>query len=224
MLVLQAWDETPWMRGLRIDLGAARIRHTQPGQVLKLHLPEGDGFFALATAPGGGPAELLVARGGTVADAVIAAAAPGARLEMTAPFGAGFPLAKAEGHDLLLFAAGSGIAPIRAVAQHVGAHRARFGAVALYYGQREAADFAYRAEHAAHRAAGISVVLCASRGVDEGELVAGHVQDVAAARRLEGIAPDGAVAFLCGPSAMVSAARDTLAGLGIARDRTFLNF
>ena len=108
----------------------------------------GEAFFALATAPDpGATAELLVKRGGKVSDALVAAAVPGGTVELTRPFGAGFDVQDAEGRDVLLFAAGSAIAQIRALIQHVITHRNRFGRVTLFYGQRHGAEFAYRAEH-----------------------------------------------------------------------------
>src|SRR5512136_1764840 len=145
--VLAAWDETPSLRALRLGLGPLARSHSLPGQVVKVHAPSGEAYFALASAPSAdGAAELLVKRGGRIADEIVAAGIPGARIGITAPFGKGFPVAVAEGRDVLLFAAGSGIAPIRALLQHVMAHRNRFARVTLFYGQRRGADFAYRAE------------------------------------------------------------------------------
>ena len=117
--VADAWDETPALRGVRLLLPPAlAAQHTVPGQVLKVKTAPGEGFFALASAPSvDGSVELLFKRGGKVADAALAEAVPGGDLSVTAPFGRGFPIAPALGHDVLLFAAGSGISPIRALLQ-----------------------------------------------------------------------------------------------------------
>lgn len=224
--VLDAWDETHSLRALAVALGPAAGQHRTPGQVVKLHTPDhGDGFFALASAPSGdGRAELLVKRGGAVADEVIAAAATGAALDATPPFGAGFPLDRAAGRDVLLLAAGSGIAPIRAIVQHVLARRADYGRVALFYGHRHATEFAYRREHAAWRAAGVAVTLCCSAPADGWTGARGHVQRVAVEAALGGVDPGTGVAFLCGGREMVVGAREALGAAGLSIDRTFLNF
>ncbi|HEX9049052.1 MAG TPA: oxidoreductase [Anaeromyxobacter sp.] len=225
--VLDAWDETPAFRGIRLSLPAPLGRqHVRPGQLVKIQAPRvGEGFFALASAPDpGATAELLLKRGGRVADAAIAAAAPGGALAVTHPFGNGFPIEDAEGRDLLLFAAGSAIAPIRALVQHVVIHRNRFARVTLFYGQRRGAEFAYRAEHLDWERRGIRVVLCPSGEDDAWQGVRGRVQEVARSLAFGGSAPGDAVAFVAGMTAMVDDVRATLAGAGIPPDRVHANF
>ncbi|HEY6001301.1 MAG TPA: oxidoreductase [Anaeromyxobacter sp.] len=225
--VLEAWDETPSFRGLRLALPAALAReHVRPGQVVKLRASgAGEGFFALASAPDpSGLCELLVKRGGRVADAAIAAARPGAALELTRPFGDGFPVEDAEGRDVLLFAAGSAIGPIRALVQHLITHRNRFGRVTLFYGQRHGAEFAYRSEHLSWERRGIRVVLCPSGEDDPWQGLRGRVQKVARSLAFGGVPPGDAVAFVAGMTAMVEDVRHTLAASGIPPGRVHANF
>lgn len=223
--VLAAWDETSTLRALRVGLGPLAASHAIPGQVVKLRAPSGEAYFALASAPSpDGTADLLIKRGGKIADEVILAAAPGSRLETSAPFGKGFPMAEAEGRDLLLFAAGSGIAPIRALLQHVLSRRRRFGRVTLFYGQRRGADFAYRNEHLDWERNGIRVVLCPSDADEAWPGVRGRVQEVARALALAGSDPAGTEAYVCGMTAMVNDVKATLADAGIPPDRVHLNF
>ena len=180
--------------------------------------------FALSSAPDpGATAELLVKRGGKVADA-IASVRTGGTLEITRPFGGGFPIEVAEGRDLLLFAAGSGIAPIRALLQHVATHRNRFGRVTLFYGQRHGAEFAYRAEHLDWERRGIRVVLCPSREDDAWTGLRGRVQEVARSLAFGGVTPSDAVAFVSGMTAMVDDVRATLAAAGVPPERVHANF
>jgi NAD(P)H-flavin reductase len=225
--VLDAWDETADLRGVRIALAPAAARaHVRAGQVVKIRVEGlGDGFFALASAPDpSGIAELLLKRGGRVADAAIAAAVPGAELSLTAPFGNGFPVEEAEGRDVLLFAAGSAIGPIRALVQHVSAHRARFGRVTLFYGQRRGAEFAYRAEHLDWERRGVRVVLCPSGEDDAWQGLRGRVQQVARSLAFGGAPPGDAVGFVAGMHAMVEDVRRTLAVAGIPPERVHANF
>ncbi len=223
--VAAAWDETPTLRALRVALGPLAPEHVLPGQVVKVRAPAGEAYFALASAPSpDGMADLLVKRGGRIADEVVAAGVPGARLEISAPFGKGFPLAEAEGRDVLLFAAGSGIAPIRALLQHVVAHRNRFRRATLFYGQRRGADFAYRAEHVDWERHGVRVVLCPSDADEAWPGVRGRVQEVARALLLGGSDPAGTEAYVCGMTAMVNDVKATLKEAGVAPDHVHLNF
>ena len=74
---------------------------------------------------------------------------------------------------MLLFAAGSAIAPIRALVQHLIRRRDRFGRVTLFYGQRHGAEFAYLGEHMAWERRGVRVVLCPSAPTTPGRGSAG---------------------------------------------------
>jgi sulfhydrogenase subunit gamma (sulfur reductase) len=224
--VVAAWDETPTLRALRLTLEPEQARgHVRPGQVVKIHTAVGDAYFALASAPSAaGVIDLLVKRGGKVADAALAKASPGAALDVTAPFGKGFPVEEAHGRDVLLFAAGSGIAPIRSLVQHVIAHREQFGRATLFYGQRHHGDFAYVKEHLAWERGGVRVVLCPSAQDDAWPGVRGRVQEVARTLAFGGSPPERTVAFVCGMTAMVEEVRSTLADAGIARERVHLNF
>ncbi len=223
--VLDAWDETAMLRAIRLELGRLGENHRGPGQVVKVRTPAGEGYFALASAPAPDRrADLLAKRGGRIADAAVAAAAPGGALELSAPFGKGFPVAEAEGRDVLLFAAGSGIAPIRSLVQHLLGRRERFGRVTLFYGQRRGADFAYRREHPAWERGGVRVVLCPSREDDAWEGVRGYVQEVARTLAFGGSSPGDSVAFVSGMHAMVDDVRAVLGRAGVPPARVHVNF
>lgn len=224
--VLAAWDETAAFRALRLGLPAAQAgAHQRPGQLVKVRTEAGEGFFALSSAPSAdGAVELLVKRGGKVADAAIGRAAPGGRLAVTEPFGNGFAVEEAVHRDVLLFAAGSGIAPVRSLVQHVLRHRGDFRLVTLFYGQRRGAEFAYRAEHLDWERGGVRVVLCPSREDDAWQGVRGRVQEVARSIGFGGSAPEETVAFVAGMKAMVEDVRRTLGDAGIPPARVHANF
>jgi sulfhydrogenase subunit gamma (sulfur reductase) len=223
--VLAAWDETPALRALRLGLPPAlAARHASPGQVVKARTAEGEAFFALASAPASdGRVELLVKRGGRVADSVVATATPGGVLAVTAPFGNGFPVDEALGRDVLLFAAGSAIAPIRALIQTLVARREQFDRVTLFYGQRHGAEFAYRGEHLAWERRGVRVILCPSGEEDGWTGVRGRVQEVARSVAFGGAPPGDAVAFVSGMTGMVDDVRAVLALAGVPPERVHLN-
>lgn len=224
--ILDAWDETAALRAVRLQLpGEAARAHERPGQVVKVHTGAGEAYFALASAPDpAGAVDLLVKRGGRVADAAVGAALPGAELAVTAPFGKGFPVEEAHGRHVLLFAAGSGIAPIRALIQHILARRRTFDRVTLFYGQRRGRDFAYEREHLVWERGGVRVVLCPSQEDEAWPGVRGRVQEVARTIGFGGSPPESSVAFVCGMTAMVDDVRATLARAGVPPRRVHLNF
>ncbi len=226
MAVTEAWDETPALRGLRLQLPpAVAPAHRRPGQVVKVKVATGESYFALASAPASdGRVDLLVKRGGPVADAVVASARPGATLQVTAPFGRGFPLETALGRDVLLFAAGSGMAPIRSLVQALIARRDEVDRVVLFYGQRRGAEFAYRSEHLGWERRGVRVVLCPSAEDDTWPGVRGRVQEAARALDWGGARPAQASAFLSGMSPMVQDVRAALTAAGASPEHVHVNF
>jgi len=216
----RAWDETTTFRRLHLKNDPVfSSQHTSPGQYVKISTGGEVAYFALASAPGL-ELELLVRRGAPAADA-LALFEQGARISLSAPMGRGYPLAEHTGRDLILCAAGSAIAPIRAVISSVMQQRAAFGQVSLFYGTRTENDFAYLAEQVAWRAAGIDVVCVVSKPGKTWLGPAGYVQDALALR-----APrlDQAVAYLCGMKGMTEAVTAELTARGLAKKLIFLNF
>jgi NAD(P)H-flavin reductase len=228
--VQHAWDETAALRAIALELAPEqRALHRHPGQFVALRSDgHGEGFFALATRPDpAGRAELLVKRGAPLADAVVALAQPGATIGVRGPLGPGFPVDQARGRDVLLFAAGSGITPIRALIEELLARRSQHGRLVLYYGQRAPADFAYLGlldEEGAWRRAGLEVILCCSDPPADWSGARGRVQEVALATAFGGFGLEGAVAFLSGMRAMIAGVRGVLAEAGLPVERTFLNY
>jgi NAD(P)H-flavin reductase len=224
--VIASWDETRSLRGVTLAGGAVEEQHQAPGQIIKIRVGDKESYFALANAPRATPGqlELLVRRGSAVGDLLIDAAVPGAELTATPPFGPGFPAASGRGHDVLLFAVGSGISPMRALVHHIIGARQDFGRVALFYGERSETDFAYAAERDTWIAAGIQVVLCCSQPSADWTGPQGYVQDVARSLSFAAVDAGGAVAYLCGMKGMVSAVRDALGEAGLPVERTYLNY
>jgi NAD(P)H-flavin reductase len=62
------------------------------------------------------------------------------------PFGAGWPMDQAAGHDLVIVAGGIGLAPLRPVIYQVIAERVGFGEIFILYGARTPGDLLFRRE------------------------------------------------------------------------------
>jgi NAD(P)H-flavin reductase len=192
-----------------------------PGQYLKLALEGvGEGYYAIASAPGPGDQyELLIKTGSRLGQA-LAALPPGAPVQLSGPLGQGFPLEKAKGRDLLLIATGSGLGAIRPLVLSVLGNRSSYGNVTLLVGVRTPASFAYSAELAQWEAAGIRVLRTVSQpGQSSWQGLTGYVQS-----HLDRLPVQNAAAFLVGQKEMVRSVTELLATRGLKSDRVFLNY
>jgi len=196
--------------------------HQRAGQYLKLSLPgKGEGFFAIASAPGarGGVLEFLIKSGSALADALVALPV-GARVQATTAQGKGFALEAGRGRRVLLFATGSGISAVRSLIGVILQDRASYGEVSLYFGVRTPDAFAYAPELDGWEQAGLRVIRTVSRPGDTGwQGLQGYVQTHVP---LEPLAE--AAAFLCGQKGMVQGVTEALERQGLPRERIFLNF
>jgi NAD(P)H-flavin reductase len=223
--VVAAWDETAKLRGIRLDLSSLRDYHERPGQLLRMRLPGGEvGHFALATAPAPhGKVDLLLRRGSAPVDELIAGLDAGAQVEVSAPFGPGFPIEAANGHPVLMVATGSGITPLRALLHDFLARRGELRDVKLFYGQPTPEDFPYASEHAGWRAAGLDLHLVCSRAGASWTGERGYVQDALGRELARHAIPEDSVAYLCGVEGMVVAVREMLLAAKMPKERILLN-
>jgi NAD(P)H-flavin reductase len=209
---------------LTLDIGGTPLvgTHRTPGQYVRLALPElGEGMFAIASAPEpfGTRWEFLLKGGSPLADALIQLQ-PGAQVQSRRPEGRGFPLLLGRGKDLLLFATGSGISPIRSVIESIRAERSAYGKVTLYFGARTPQAFAYEDELHHWEAANIRVVRTVSQpGASGWQGLTGYVQECLGEESVE-----GTIAFVCGQSSMVQGVIDVLRTRGLPRESIHLNY
>src|SRR5262249_53628239 len=133
--VTRSWAASDTLRGLAFVADEVQRRHRHPGQYLRARLGAEDNPYALASAPRAAELELLFKEESEKLTAQMAALAAGDTIFVGIPEGKGFPVEKDEGRDLILCAAGTGIAPLRAVIRTILPVRSRYGAITLYYGQ-----------------------------------------------------------------------------------------
>jgi len=203
---------------LQVPAAVAQGFHT-PGQYHRLQVEgAGDAFFAIASAPGRATFEYLVKRQGQTALA-LAALSIGSRVQVSELEGAGFPLARARGRNLLLVGTGTGFAPLRSVLEAVRERRAEFGHVRATWGIASPAHLAWPGLLSVWAAAELEVVPVAFGGAPGWAGRVGVVQDVVAAWEV-----GDALAFLCGHAEMVRDVKALLASRGLPEDRVFLNY
>ena len=157
---------------------------------------------------------------GTVSDA-LARLAPGGTFGLRGPFGRGWRVDDAATSDVVIVAGGIGLAPLRPVVEHVLEHRDAFGRAALLVGARRPGDLVFRDQLAAWQAAAdldVEVVVDAA-----GSDWHGHVGVVPELVARAGFDPDRAVAFVCGPEAMMRFTARALRERGVAPERILLS-
>jgi NAD(P)H-flavin reductase len=135
-------------------------------------------------------------------------------LGVRGPYGRGWGIDAARGHDLVIVAGGIGLAPLRPVVHSVLAERSAFGRVSLVVGARTEQELLFRAELDGwwHRRE-IEVRTIVDRsspgwsgsvGVVTGELVGLELD------------PEGSRAMVCGPEVMMRVVAQHLTDRGVA--------
>lgn len=209
-----------WTLELEPDTGPA-LPPFAPGQFAMLYA-FGTGEVPISVSGGGEPGGELVH---TIRDVGAATAAlcriePGHALGVRGPFGTAWPLAAAEGMDVVILAGGIGLAPLRPALRHLVRHGDRYGRVVLLYGSRSPADLLYPEEVETWRAQGLEVSVTVDSA---GEDWSGRVGVVTELVARAGFRPDEAIAMICGPEVMMRYSVAALEVRGVPRSRVYVS-
>ena len=196
---------------LTLDAGPGGFAF-EPGQFTMLYaFGAGEVPISVSGDPGETGRLVHTVRAVGAATRAICTAGEGDSLGVRGPFGRGWPMADAEGGDLLLVAGGLGLAPLRPALYAALADRRRFRRVVLLYGGRDPASLLFASE--VEDWAGRDGLECKVT-VDMAEQGwRGRVGVVPSLIAQAGLDPARTVAFACGPEVMM---RFTVAAL---RDR-----
>ncbi|MBK6685372.1 MAG: hypothetical protein IPG45_12950 [Deltaproteobacteria bacterium] len=210
-IVRRLWRETPHLTGVVLEVSPElAAQYTRPGQVVVLRPNDTDQIYlALASSPGEVQALELLIGEAAMAKAKLE---QGGQVHLDPPSGPGFKLEMATGRDVLLFAVGSGLAPVRPLIQHLRKNRSDYGQIILYVGAHTEQDFPYQAEYEGWKRDRIDVVRSISKP---------WVQD-----RFREEAPDvrNAVAYLVGMKAMIEGVTAALVEAGLDKERIGKNW
>jgi NAD(P)H-flavin reductase len=146
---------------------------------------------------------------------------PGGMVGLRGPFGTPWPVAEAEGSDVVVLAGGLGLAPLRPAIYRLLANRRRYGALCIYYGARTPSDILFRRELESWRGRfDLTVdVTVDSAGADWG----GKVGVVTRLLEQTDFDPTHTRAFVCGPEVMMRFGVDTLSKLGVGHDQIYVS-
>ncbi len=157
---------------------------------------------------------------GTVTSAM-ARLKKGASLGVRGPFGSSWPVAQAEGNDIVIVAGGIGLAPLRPAIYHVLSERERYGRFVILYGARTPKDILYRRQLEQWRGrldAFVDVTVDQATGPWRGNVgVVTRLIDRAA------FDPGHTTAMVCGPEIMMRYAVHALNDRGVSDDRIYVS-
>lgn len=145
---------------------------------------------------------------------------PGDSLGVRGPFGTVWPLAEAEGGDVVVVAGGIGLAPLRAAIEQLAANRDRYGSVALLYGARSPDEILYSEILEEWREAGIQVERTVDSAPSSWRGRVGLVTKLIGGAAFEG---ERTTAMVCGPEVMMRFVSGALRDRGVPREAIHLS-
>lgn len=150
----------------------------------------------------------------------ITGAAPGDVLGLRGPFGTGWPVVQAIGHDVVIVAGGIGLAPLRPAVLDLLSRRGQYGRISLIYGARTPDDLLYPLELEDWAARGLQVITTVDAA---GPSWRGAVGVVTHALARADVDPARAVAMVCGPEVMMRFTAQELVARGVSPASAFLS-
>ncbi|CAM0878863.1 unnamed protein product [Alopecurus aequalis] len=208
--------------------GALLASHVAAGQFLPFRLPSAPYpiFLAISSPPSSplGSFDFLVKRLPGTPSARLCDLRPGDRVRVGgAVVGRGFEVARiADAREVLLFATGSGISPIRSLIESGFGDNEKVD-VSLFYGARNLQRMAYQERFNDWETRGIKIIPVLSRPDDEWTGQRGYVQNVFS-RTKKVVNPSSMGAVLCGHTKMSEEITTSLVADGMSKDRILTNF
>jgi NAD(P)H-flavin reductase len=151
----------------------------------------------------------------------LCACEPGEPVGVRGPFGTAWPVADAEGRDVVVVGGGVGLAPLRSAVYGLLANRNQYGKVVILYGSRTPADLLYATELERWRRdfdVQVEVTVDGAPGGWRGRV--GAVPKLIPRADFD---PARVVALTCGPEVMMRFTTRALEERGVARDRIFVS-
>lgn len=145
---------------------------------------------------------------------------PGDTLGVRGPFGNGWPMEHAKGHDVVVVAGGIGLAPLRGAVDELLRRKKELGKLVLLYGVRTPEDILYQPDLDRWRNDGVEIYVTVDRATGSW---GGHVGVVTTLISHAPFDPVNAVAMVCGPEIMMRYTVLELQKRGVSETRIFLS-
>ncbi|HEY8163438.1 MAG TPA: FAD/NAD(P)-binding protein [Methylocystis sp.] len=206
---------------LELDMANGERFLYAPGQFNMLTaFGVGEAAISVSGDPAEGPLIHTIRAVGPVSKALTQLGA-GDPVGVRGPFGVGWPMAQAEGKDVLVVAGGLGLAPLRPALYRLLGERARYGKVTLLFGARRPEDILFR--HEVERWRGrfdIDVEVTVDHATDGWR---GNVGVVTTLISRHDIDPSKTVAMVCGPEVMMRFVAMALMDKGLGEEAIYLS-
>ena len=209
---------------LELELAEGFWMDFRPGQFVQVKVPGTEELrsYSLATTTRDLPRLELLIRllpGGVMSDWLLHRAAPDDILEVTGPYGSFFLKEKVRAPHVMI-AGGTGLAPMLSMVDAIRAAPGNKPPIILSFGcQTPEALFALEQLDLRRQwLPSLDTRISVDRGTPPDGISVGN--PVAAITAADGLTADS-VAYLCGPPAMIQAARDHLETLGLSKENIF---
>jgi sulfhydrogenase subunit gamma (sulfur reductase) len=221
--LLKVEQMTELERLFTLELPDGRSLGNEPGQFVEVSLfGIGEAPISISSSPSrsNGTFELCVRRVGDVTNA-LHQMEPGTYLGIRGPFGAGFPLAKMKGKDILFAAGGLGLAPLRSLINEVLDQRGSFGRVVILYGTKRPSEILFKDELAEwDERDDVEFHMTVDRGDESWK---GNVGVITTLFPKITVNPRDTVAATCGPPIMYRFVLMEMLGKGIPETQIYLS-
>jgi len=223
--VIDKVDESPSVFTLGLRISEQKIRSSYrftPGQFNMIYLyGVGEVAISIVSDPGeGGLLSHTIRAVGRVTNG-LAKLQPGDRVGLRGPYGRGWPLAEAEGKDVLAITGGLGCAPSVSVINYIMRRRDEYGRLTIMQGVKHYNDLLWKDRYAQWaKQPDTRVLLAADVG---GPLWPWHVGPVTVLFDEAHIDPQCTIVIMCGPEGMMRASVQQLLQRGIKEGSIWLS-
>jgi NAD(P)H-flavin reductase len=220
--VARSWAEAAGVRSLELVSRDGRPFGFRPGQFNMLYLfGVGEVPISVSGDPAASRSVVHTLRAVGAVTRGLCALREGAVLGVRGPYGAGWPLDEARGHDVVVIGGGIGLSPLRPAILHLLAHRADYGRVVVLHGAREPGEILHRKDLERWRSRfDVEVLVTVDRAPTGWR---GHVGVVTTLVGRAGFDPRNTVALLCGPEIMMRFAARELVRRGMPTDHVYVS-
>ena len=194
----------------------------EPGQFNMLYQPGiGEAPISISGEPTSTSQVLHTIRDVGPVTRALCALRPGQQVGVRGPYGTSWPVAAAEGGDLLVIAGGIGLPPLRPALYQALGNRDRFGRVVLLYGARTPADLLFTRELSTWRGRfDLDVQVTVDTATRDWRGDVGVVPNLIPNARFD---PAAATAFVVGPEIMMRFTVRALLAAGLTGDQVYLS-
>lgn len=205
-----------------VPVGGGSPRPFSPGQFNMVYqFGVGEVAISISGSEGSGSRLVHTVRAAGKVTRALCQATPGDVVGVRGPYGAGWPLERARGHDVVLMAGGLGLPPLRPALLEILADREAYGRVEVIYGARSPKDLVFYEQiqtwRERHDLRFQTTVDSADRNwYGDVGVATQRLPDA----RFEG---PNTVAFVCGPEIMMKLSAQALEARGVPTESIFLS-